>query len=92
MPYLSWHTLIVGEPCVQHLLVVTRKRRAQSRRAGRRRRLRARSPVACAIIYAAIDDMHQVSDELSAAVTADPTLVNRCGDSAAAAALAVRTF
>ena len=30
-----------------------------------------------AIIYAAVDDMHQASAELSAAVTADPTLVNR---------------
>jgi len=30
-----------------------------------------------AIIYAAVDDMHQASAERSAAVTADPTLVNR---------------
>jgi uncharacterized protein (TIGR03790 family) len=30
-----------------------------------------------AIIYAAVDDMHQASAELSAAVTADPTLLNR---------------
>jgi hypothetical protein len=30
-----------------------------------------------AIIYAAVYDMHQASAELSAAVTADPTLVNR---------------
>jgi len=48
--------------------------------------------VACAIIYAAIDDVHQASDELSAAVTADPTLVNRAEIQQLRQQLAVRTF
>jgi hypothetical protein len=45
-----------------------------------------------AIIYAAIDDMHQASAELSAAVTADPTLVNRAEIQQLQQQLAVRKF
>ncbi len=45
-----------------------------------------------AIIYAAVDDMHQTSAELSAAVTADPTLVNRAEIQKLRQQLAARKF
>jgi len=45
-----------------------------------------------AIIYAAVDDMHQASAELSAAVTADPTLVNRAEVQKLRQQLAARKF
>jgi len=45
-----------------------------------------------AIIYAAVDDMHQASAELSAAVTADPTLVNRVEIQKLRQQLAARKF